>query len=304
MTVGDLHDRIRNRVITSLYAGHLKAGDRLPSVRRLGAELDADPRAVLGVYRALEEEGLVEIRTRSGVYLAEQRQMAPDMGRETSEWVASQVLTEAWRRRIRVAELPAFIRRCTASVRLRCACVDEVEDVRVALCHELGEDFGLQPVAVPFTRDGAFPSPSCKALLETVDLIACTTFHAPVVRKVAQRLGKPLVVITANPVTLEHIAATVGTGDPTFVVADARFRPRLRATFGEGTRVFTLDEFDPESPGGGRVVYSRAAANRSGDPDAMRRVPVVPVLSPETVRDLCHWIVRLNLDGAPDPASP
>lgn len=294
MAVDDLHDRIRNRVITSLYAGQLKAGDRLPSVRRFAKELDADPRAVLRIYRSLEEEGLVEIRTRSGVYLAEQRQVAPDLGRETSEWLASQVLTEAWRRRIPLPELPELLRRCTASVRLRCACVDEVEDVRVALCHELEKDFGLEPVPVLFSPDA--PSTSCEKVAEAVDLITCTTFHAPAIRRMARRLGKPLVVVSANPVTLGQIADSGGTGTLTFVVADPRFRSRLQATFGEGTRVFTLDEFDPGSPGGEPVIYSRAAADRSGDPAAMRRVPDLPVLSPETVRDLCHWMVRLNLD--------
>lgn len=296
MAVDDLHDRIRNRVLTSLYTGHLAAGDRLPSVRRLGKELDADPRAVLRVYRSLEEEGLVEIRTRSGVYLAAQRQVAPDMARETLEWVASQVLTEAWRRRIGLPDLPELLRRCTASVRLRCACVDEVEDVRVALCHEMEEDFGLDPVPMPFPRDAPFPSPSCEDVLKGVDLITCTTFHAPAVREVARRLGTPLVVVSANPVTLERIAGPAGSEDLTFVVADPRFGPRLRAAFGEGTRVCTLDEVDLDPSGEGRVVYTRAAADRSGDPDAIRRVPAVPVLSPETVRDLCHWIVRMNLD--------
>lgn len=296
MAADDLHERIRNRVITSLYSGHLEAGDRLPSVRRLGKELDADPRAVLRVYRSLEEEGLVDIRTRSGVYLAEQRQVAPNMGRETSEWVASQVLTEAWRRRIPLPELPELLRRCMASVRLRCACVDEVEDVRVALCHELEEDFGLQPVPMPFPRDTSFPTPSCESVLEAVDLIACTTFHAPAVREIARRLGKRLVVVSANPVAPEQIAGAGGSGDLTFVVVDPRFGPRLREAFGQGTLVRTLDEFDPGSPAGRRVVYTRAAADRSGDLDAMRRVPTVPVLSPETVRDLCHWIVRMNLD--------
>lgn len=82
----------------------------------------------LKAYHHLEAEGLVEIRARSGMYLAEQRQVAPVMAWETSECVASDVLTEAWRRRIRIPDLPDLIHRCTTRMRIRCACVDEVED--------------------------------------------------------------------------------------------------------------------------------------------------------------------------------
>lgn len=283
----DLRTTIRSRIITSLYAGMLHPGDRLPSVRRLGEELGEDPRAVLKAYRALEDEGLVEIRKRSGVYLAEQRQVAPEMHWETSEWVASDVLTEAWRRRIRIPELPEFIRRCTTRYPIRSACVDEVEDVRVSLCHELSEDFGLDAVPV---------LPGAEDDLRDVDLITCTTFQATALRGVAGRLGKPLVVASANRVALDQIARL---GSPLlFVVVDRRFEPRLRVVFGEGTRVVTLDELGRVETGEHAVVYTRAAAMASGDPETDRLVPTVPVLSPETVRDLSHWIVRLNLEKA------
>lgn len=289
MTAENLMATIRSRIITSLYAGLLDPGDRLPSVRQLGEELGADPRAVLKGYRALEEEGLVEIRTRSGVYLAEQRQVAPEMAWETSEWVASDVLTEAWRRRIRIPDLPEFIRRCTTRFRIRSACVDEVEDVRVSLCRELSEDFGLDAVAVvPGTED----------VLAEADLITCTTFQAAAVRPVAERLQKPLVVISANAAALEQVARL---GTPLmFVVVDPAFEPRLRMVFGEGTRVVTLRALGRENTSGYRLVYTRAAALASGDPATERLVPTVPVLSPETVRDLSHWIVRLNLEKAED----
>lgn len=280
---------LRSRVITSVHAGLVHPGDRMPSVRKLGEELDEDPRAVLKAYRALEEEGLVEIRTRSGVYLAEQRQISAEMPWETSEWLASEVLTEAWRRRIPIPDLPDFIRRCTTRFRIRCACVDEIQDVRVSLCHELSEDFGLDARAVV---------PGEEDLLGEADLITCTTFEAAAVRPVAERLGKPLVVIAANPIALEQIA---GLGERLlFVVLDPKFRPRLRLVFGDDTRVVRLSELREEDTADYRVVYTRAAAVASGDPETERLIPTVPVLSPETVRQLSRWIVRLNLekDGA------
>lgn len=295
MPAKNLEEEIRHRVIGSLHAGHLHPGDRLPSVRQLGRELDVDPRAALRAYRALEEEGLVEIRTRSGVFLAEQRQVAPEMAWETSEWVASDVLTEAWRRRIRIPDLPDFLRRCTTAVQLRCACVDAVEDVRVSICHEIEEDFGLEAEAVALTTTAGEEVSVPDRVLAKVDLMVCTTFHAPAMRPVADRLGKPLVVVSVNPLALEQMERSRRAERLRFVVVDRAFGPRLRAAFGEDIEVLTLDDVGSGGPPEG-ALYSRAAALRSGDPEAERLVPTVPVLSPETVEDLAHWIVRLNLE--------
>ncbi|NNC32700.1 GntR family transcriptional regulator [Longimicrobium terrae] len=50
--------------------GAAAAGDRLPSIRALWREMGVDHRVVAQAYRILEDEGLVEVRGRSGVYLA------------------------------------------------------------------------------------------------------------------------------------------------------------------------------------------------------------------------------------------
>ena len=63
-------NELRGRIERALMTGALAHGDRLPSTREMGAELDADPRVVLAAYRDLAGEGLVELRPRSGVYVA------------------------------------------------------------------------------------------------------------------------------------------------------------------------------------------------------------------------------------------
>lgn len=51
------------------YLGKIGSGDRLPSVRGLAHDLGVSPTTTLELYRALESEGIVEGRQRSGMFL-------------------------------------------------------------------------------------------------------------------------------------------------------------------------------------------------------------------------------------------
>jgi len=57
-----IHAQIRGLITT----GALAAGERLPSVRQLAADLDVAPGTIAKVYKQLEEERLVESRVGSG----------------------------------------------------------------------------------------------------------------------------------------------------------------------------------------------------------------------------------------------
>ena len=60
-----LMQQIRHGVET----GALRAGDRLPTIRRLAEELVINPNTVVRSYRELQHEGLVELRQGSGAYV-------------------------------------------------------------------------------------------------------------------------------------------------------------------------------------------------------------------------------------------
>lgn len=298
---GELVRELRRRVIAALHSGHLHPGERLPSVRELAGELGEDPRTILRAYRLLENEGLVEIRTRSGVYLAPREQVAPEIEWETSRWVVEHVLAEAWQRRIAIPALPDFVRRCTTTVTVRCACVDSVEDTRVSLCREIREDFGMETVPVPVPANGGAGDPlrlkSVQRAIRGVDLIVTSGFHASELRQAADDLGKPLVIMTLNAFARDEIERLKRRGPLTFVVLDPGFEERLHLVFGSDVRVIlaedrdSLEQLDPEKA----VVLSRAAAERLGD-DA-RPTLKAPVISIGTARELAHWLVHFNLQA-------
>ena len=56
------HELITEKVITSVYANHLKYGDKLPSENQLSNALDVPRASIREVYNALDIFGIVESR--------------------------------------------------------------------------------------------------------------------------------------------------------------------------------------------------------------------------------------------------
>jgi DNA-binding transcriptional regulator YhcF (GntR family) len=294
----------------------LRPGDRLPSIRTLWREMGVDHRVVAQAYRTLEAEGLVEVRGRSGVYLAPQDQFGGELLAETARWLAG-VLVEAWKRRLTIADVPELIRRCTQTRTLRCACVESNEDQMTAYTGELQEQFGLEPYPVriapiPLPRpDRSVEFHWVEDELRTCDLVVTTSYHARLVRKAAENVGIPAVVLTVNPEVVETIQKRLRDGPLTVVGVEPSFGDRMRAMYAEETpeRVRMvlagdaegLAALDPDEP----VLLTRAARQLLG---ADARVPLLlphsPTFSPHTARELLGAIIRLNLEAATASEQP
>jgi GntR family transcriptional regulator len=66
-------DQLRDRIVTGLYFGNWQPGERLPSIRDIADAESVDRKTAAAAYHRLEEEGLVEVKARSGVFLREDR---------------------------------------------------------------------------------------------------------------------------------------------------------------------------------------------------------------------------------------
>jgi GntR family transcriptional regulator len=62
-------DQLRDRIVTGLYLGRWEPGERLPSIRDVAGVENVDRKTAAAAYRRLQQEGLVRVRPRSGVYL-------------------------------------------------------------------------------------------------------------------------------------------------------------------------------------------------------------------------------------------
>lgn len=232
--VNEVANRIKDRILSALHLGRIRSGDRLPSIRRISEELGVDHRLVARAYERIEEEGLVEIRGRSGIYLIEPKLVGRGVLEATAQWVAA-VLAEAWSRQIGLPDFAELVSHCTGSG-VKCTCVDSVEDHTVAFCAELNEDFGLKTRSFQLAHDaeGALKNEAeLEDALEWCDFVATTAFVSAEVRRLADPLHRPTVVITVHPEMLRIVEATFAEGPVTVVVADPGYGERLKLHFGK-----------------------------------------------------------------------
>ncbi|MEW5930642.1 MAG: GntR family transcriptional regulator [Gemmatimonadota bacterium] len=300
----DLTNRLRDRLLNALHVGRIRPGDRLASIREVARDTGADHRAVAAAYRVLQEEGLVEVRGRSGVYVAQQERLGGELLAETARWLAG-VMTDAWRRQIPLGELHDLLRRCTQT-RLRVACVESNVDQMTAYCAELQELFGLESHPVYLSAGGERPEDAVRlqAELARADLVVTTRFHAARVQRAALPAGKPVVVVTVHSQIVEAIRRELERGELVVVSADPEFGERIRAMHGasdagNGARIRLVPAQDRESVehiSPDRTVLLTLAARTSLQ--GVRLPPAIPhspTFSPQTARELAEAIIRLNL---------
>jgi GntR family transcriptional regulator len=66
-----LYVQLVERLKHAIASGTIRAGEQLPSVRKMAEDLLINPNTVVRAYRDLESEGIVELRHGSGVFVRE-----------------------------------------------------------------------------------------------------------------------------------------------------------------------------------------------------------------------------------------
>jgi DNA-binding transcriptional regulator YhcF (GntR family) len=291
-----LETSMRARIAAAKYLGTLGAGDRLPSIRDVARWTGLNHKTIRRVYQSLERAGLVEVRDRSGIYVAETPSPLNGGGDEMEEWVG-RLLVEAADRGLRAGELPRLLLRWSASRPLRCACVESAEDDRVALAREVRDRFGLEAVPVSVrTRDLA-------AAIADADLVVTTPFHAEEVRS-ALAPDQPLVVADLHAGVREALQTEVGEGEAVILCVDSVSGRRLLQALDPGpaprARVVALDDRSGNGQPLPEVrIATLAAWERLGGAGVPGPVLAPPLLSPRAALEIARLLVRLNRALAP-----
>lgn len=299
----DLVARLRDQVANALHLGHIEPGDRLPSIRDLSRRFGVTTYAAVHAYEALAAEGLVEKRGRSGMYVAPQDAPGQGLLGETALWLVD-VLAGAWDHQIKVPHVPDLVRRWTAGVRLRAACVESDADTLAALCADLANHFGMEARALrPEELDGHGAHWDAPHPLHGTDVLVTTAYHASESRHVAEALGMPLLVAGVSPEHVRAVENRLRRGDLTVVCTDARFGERVRAMRGglyaPRVRVVLADDrdtlaaLDASDP----VLLTRAAYARLEGTELRPLVPLSPFISSASARTLTQLLVRLNVEA-------
>jgi hypothetical protein len=288
-------EAVRQRVISGLSFGTLRAGQRLPSARVLAREFDADPRSVLGALRRLEAEGLLVRRPPSRAYYLARRDGVGRITGPGDAWL-TEVLLGALSRGVAVPLFADFVHRRVATLRLRAACLECNIDQQQWLCRELRESFGLEtrPFEVARAEEQADE-------LARADLLVTTGAHGDQVRKLATRLDKPCVVASLRQDLTEEIRRLLRAGPLYFIGTDPRFAEKLRREFagvpeGDHLRMVVLGQDDPGAipPGAPAYVMRTARDVLGGPPSQVRTLPSLRAFSAETGRAILGFMVREN----------
>lgn len=299
-TRGQILEGLRERIIGGLHLGTLSPGDRLPSTRDLAATLGVAPRTVIAAYRALAGEGVVEMRPRSGIYVAKgdpsERAVLPQL----ATWVVD-VLVQSVGRGIPPSEFPDRVRRCIETLRLRAACIECNADQMHAICSELGSDYGLEsdPVDLDKLNDGDHAALNS---IRNADLLVTTNSHAADVQRYATRFGRPSVMVSLRSDMVQQMLQLLAAGPVYFVCTDPRFVRAMGEIFrssGDAGNargiVLGADDVDSIPEGAPTYLTSRARAQLDGRPIAGRVVPTPRVFSLDSARQLLTFIVSSNM---------
>ena len=73
-----VYAQLISQISQAIAKGQLKAGDKLPAVRKLASELVINPNTVAKAYMHLEQEKLVVTKTGSGTYVADSKIRSAD----------------------------------------------------------------------------------------------------------------------------------------------------------------------------------------------------------------------------------
>jgi GntR family transcriptional regulator len=103
-----IYAQIAARVRIAVAAGDLSTGDPLPSVRSLAGSLRVNPATVVQAYRALEHEGVVEMRQGSGTFVAT---LSTEARCHTREQEARRLVRELLEQAARLSICPGDLRR-------------------------------------------------------------------------------------------------------------------------------------------------------------------------------------------------
>jgi GntR family transcriptional regulator len=252
-------DKLRARIISGLYVGCWGPNDRLPSIREIAEAEGVDRKTAAAAYHRLEKEGLVRVRSRSGVYLASPPSQVDSTG--PLERLHRQWLQHTF-------EGARALGLDTRSILRMVNAVAELEQVRLpvvecnwsqatAIADELRERIDVQ--AMPYLLDELRPG---DPVLAEAPVLVTTPFHgaelgllAPrrtiievtlvpdVLRSICEHAGKcRLVVVTGNDQLEAKVRRALGhCADPAGAAAmtvSAEDRPRLIAAVQNAEAVY------------------------------------------------------------------
>ena len=286
---------MRERIVTDLSSGAVEHGDRLPSVRQLGEQLNVDPRLILGAYERLAEEGLVEIRPRSGVFVTTKPTSADKTSALPRRWIL-ETLVGAVERDIPFDQLGECLRSYVGARQLRAAVLECNLDQLHSMRFELETYFGFTVTTVDLDE---VRLDSSSRTLQGVDLLV-SAGHDDLVTRVGSRLSKPHVITRVRPAIIARLERLLARGPVYFLVVDRRFESKMRGLVApmagsENFHVLAVNDDLGVIPAGAPTYVMRSAHGhlQSGQLRG-RMIAPLRIFAESTARELLAYSLELT----------
>ena len=298
----EIADLLRRRVRLGINAGSLSTGDRLPSTRELAADFDVDHRVVVGAYHQLVAEGLVEMRPRGGIYVANAPMGPVREPMPPEQWLHG-IFMQGRARDMSTRGVIDALRRATETMRLRAVVIHAVADQRTGMCTELEEDYGFEATAIDSEELGNSLRPP---ELREADVLVTTPAHETLVRKISAQLEKPCIIADVRTDLIGGEWRLLLRKPVYVIVRDAQFRNALLAFFEttkgkDNLRVLIVDTDDLTAiPAAAPTYVTRGARDwlrTKGREETVggRMLPNARTFSSSTAEELISFILKANL---------
>jgi len=222
-------DRLRERIVSGIYFGLWRPGERLPSIREIADAEGVDRKTAAAAYRRLEREGLVRVHPRSGVYLRTQRALEASTPLEKlyRRWLEN-TYARASALGLRTNTILHLVTATAEIERLRIPVVEQDWPQADTIAAELRDRAGINATPIPLSSlsredptwtDAPFviTTPYCRNAVTALDP------------------AKPIVEATLAPETVRELKERLREGELVIVVSNDSVATKLRPFITNGT---------------------------------------------------------------------
>jgi len=223
----DFREQIREQLIHLIHFSLIAAGARLPTVRQLAAQCRVNLKTAFKIYRSLAQEGLVEIRPQSGVFVRSRPPAVERRYRQSVTHFLERVAEDARKYRLseeRLVHLLAMRAGLRNHGLFRCAVLECNPEQTRLFAREIRREVGVIAQPVELNAGEA----RLRAAVSAAHFLVTTDFHWAEVLRLAGRLGKEVFRVALNPEFHRKVIAEARRGPLGMILTDTSFEPRFR----------------------------------------------------------------------------
>jgi len=215
------YEQIKGQLLSAIYCGKIKEGERLPSIRELSDDLGVNYKTVRRIYLNLAEEGYLEMMRGSGAFLKKRsgEDNYEQMRRRAVFKLLNEVTEKVRNLGLTTQQFARLFDGLTTGVNLRklkLAVVDHEEEAFI-FSRELQARLGAE--VVPISLDAGTEGIS---QAKEVDYLLTTSWHMDQVRTLAESIGKPVLEIKPSHQIYTEILAAARDQNIAVVIQDER----------------------------------------------------------------------------------